>query len=198
VTRHTPVDREETFGILVVCTGNIARSPMAQRLLEHRLAGVPWLMVTSAGTWGHEGSPMERPAAAALAEVGIDEGGFRARDLATDMVRDAALVLTATRDHRAAVLRHDPSALRRTFTLRELGRLAAAPGTQAGMPPGSARARLVVATAAAARGSVRVPAHEDDVADPFGAPLTVYRTCRDQISAAVDQICAAMLGRHDG
>jgi protein-tyrosine phosphatase len=202
VSRQVPevraeLEQAESFRILVVCTGNIARSPMAQRLLEHRLLAVPSLSVSSAGTWGHEGSPMERSAAAALAEVGIDEGGFRARELTLGMVRSAALVLTATRDHRAAVLRHDPTALRRTFTLRELARLAALPVAASELQPGPARAHRVVEAAAGARGSVRVPPREDDVADPFGAPLSVYRACRDQIRVAVDQIASALVGRHD-
>ncbi|MGA7688810.1 MAG: hypothetical protein WCA29_06230 [Jiangellales bacterium] len=182
------------FGILVVCTGNIARSAMGERLMRAALDAEPDLVVTSAGTWGHEGSPMERNAAAALAEIGVDEGGFRARELTPAMIRDASLVLTATREHRVAVLGHEPAALRRTFTLREFARLTAHTGgviaEESSQPE---RARGLVAAAAAARGAIRVAATDDDVRDPYGSPLPVYRRCRDQIAAAVAAIAAGLM-----
>jgi protein-tyrosine phosphatase len=181
------------FTILVVCTGNIARSAMGQRLMQTALSGAPELVVTSAGTWGHEGSPMERNAAAALAETGIDEGGFRARELTAAMVRDAELVLTATREHRVAVLGHEPAALRRTFTLREFARLTEHTGAAGQDGSGYDRAQAVVRAAASARGAVRVAPEDDDVRDPYGAPMPVYRTCRDEIAAAVSTIAAGLL-----
>lgn len=183
------------FGILVVCTGNIARSPMAQRLLQTHLRGTPGLRVSSAGTWGHTGAPMERHAATALAEVGVDEDGFRAREVTPELVRAASLVLTATREHRARVLGHEPTALRRTFTLRELARLIDHVDVRWGPESDVAeRGDALVAAAAAARGSVRVPPAADDIADPYGAPLDVYRRCRDEIDTAVRRIADALRG----
>jgi protein-tyrosine phosphatase len=178
-----------TFEVLVVCTGNIARSPMAQRLLQHRLDGRGDVAVSSAGTWGHEGSAMERHAAAALAEVGVGDDGFRARELTAPMVQRADLVLTATREHRVAVVSLDPQALPRTFTLREFARLVR---TLPADPAISAPA--LVTAAAAARGSVRVPPGEDDVADPYGGPLRSYRRCREVITDAVDAIVPRLVG----
>jgi protein-tyrosine phosphatase len=175
-----------TYDVLMVCTGNIARSPMAELLLRHRLGDAAQVRVRSAGTWGHEGSLMERNAAAALAEIGIDDGGFRARELTAAMVADATLVLTATREHRVAVVSLDPAAVPRTFTLREFALLLRHLGPVPG-PPTS-----LVAAAAGARGAVRVRPADIDVADPFGSPMGTYRRCRDVIAGAVDVIAPAL------
>lgn len=183
------------FTILIVCTGNIARSPMAQRLLQTHLDGTPGVRVSSAGTWGHSGAPMERHAAAALAEIGVDDGGFRARELTPGLIRESSLVITATREHRARVLGHEPTALRRTFTLRELARLIDHLGhSWEPVSGGVERGPALVAAAAAARGSVRVAPTSDDIADPYGAPLEVYRQCRDEIDAQMRRIADALRG----
>jgi protein-tyrosine phosphatase len=176
------------FEVLVVCTGNIARSPMAQRLLEQGLGEGSAIRVRSAGTWGHEGSPMEAHARAALAEVGVHDGGFRARELTAPMVSEARLVLSATREHRAAVVGLDPAALRRVFTLREFARLLPVADTAHLAGPAD-----LVAAVAAVRGRVRAAPGEDDVADPLGASLSGYRRCRDVIASAVDVIGPALL-----
>jgi protein-tyrosine phosphatase len=107
------------------------------------------------------------------------------------MVQRADLVLTATREHRVAVVSLDPQALPRTFTLREFARLVRTlPADPAALPAN------VVSAVAAARGSARVPPSEDDVADPYGGPLRSYRRCRDVITDAVDTIVPLLVG-HD-
>ncbi len=118
-----------TFRILHVSTGNVCRSPITERLTRHALAdrlGDPLgggLIVESAGTWGHEGAPMEANAEAVLADFGADASGFVGRELLDEHVIRADLVLTATRDHRAQVISMGHSAGLRTFTLKEFTRL---------------------------------------------------------------------------
>ncbi|MEU1097087.1 protein-tyrosine-phosphatase, partial [Streptomyces sp. NPDC005877] len=118
-----------TFRILHVSTGNVCRSPITERLTRHALydrLGDPYtggLIVESAGTWGHEGAPMEANAAAVLADFGADASGFTGRELLDEHVITADLVLTATRDHRAQVISMGHSAGLRTFTLKEFTRL---------------------------------------------------------------------------
>jgi len=193
----SPDARTAPFEVLVVCTGNIARSPMAQRLLQARLAHDPSIRVGSAGTWGLQDVPMDRHAATALAEVGVDEGGFRSRPLTADLVRASALLLTATREHRVAVLTHDPAALRRTFTLREFARLVEVVDGVPGRPGYVWRTPdALVAAAADARGRVRVAPSEDDVADPHGGPLPAFRACRDLLAATLDVVAPSLAAGH--
>src|SRR5689334_10256809 len=107
--------------ILLVCTGNICRSPMAQGLLRDQLArrGIDQVHVESCGTAGWDGSPATPEAVAALGEQGIDISSHLARRLVRRLVDGTSLVLGMTTEHRDAVLRMAPDALDRTFTLKE-------------------------------------------------------------------------------
>jgi protein-tyrosine phosphatase len=173
-----------SFRLLHVCTGNICRSPMAERLtragLRARLGdAADRVLVESAGTWGHSGSPMEPHALTTLAQYDVDGSDFRARELVAEHVRTADLVLAATREHRAASVVLHPRAAARTFTLREFARLTGAVDP-AGLPDGDLgeRGRALVKAAAAQRGRV-VPdrPEDDDLADPYHAPPSVFATC---------------------
>jgi protein-tyrosine-phosphatase len=92
--------------ILIVCTGNLCRSPMAMALLQDKLsqdeARQDW-QVESAGTWGAEGRPASDHAVAEMAERGIDLSSHQARPVTGDMVSEADLVLVMTQNHAEAV-----------------------------------------------------------------------------------------------
>ncbi|MFE2430858.1 protein-tyrosine-phosphatase [Streptomyces sp. NPDC059373] len=195
-------EREDVFRILHVCTGNVCRSPMAERLTRHELTrrlgdGAAGILVESAGTWGHEGAPMEAHAATVLAEYSADPSGFTGRELLDEHVIDADLVLTATRDHRAQVISMGHAAGLRTFTLKEFTRLVRAidPATLPDDGGVTARARSLVRAAAALRGWLLAPdAEADEVYDPYGAPLTFFRSVGEEIHAALDPVVTALTG----
>jgi protein-tyrosine phosphatase len=112
--------------ILFVCTGNVCRSPMAERLAiaygaRYHIKG---LTASSAGTRAMTGHPIQPYAARVLEELGGDASNFAARQLKPTIAADADLVLTMTRVHRDDVLKLVPQQLHRTFTLREAARLA--------------------------------------------------------------------------
>ena len=75
----------EPMGVTVlhVCMGNICRSPMAERLMRHRLdeafgAAAAEVRCAGAGTYGgHAGEGMNPPAARVLAEQGVDPSAVR-------------------------------------------------------------------------------------------------------------------------
>ncbi|RPI50878.1 MAG: low molecular weight protein arginine phosphatase [Chloroflexi bacterium] len=88
--------------ILMVCTGNLCRSPMAAGLLQQRLArkGLDGgYTVRSAGTWALEDRPASEHAEEVMAERGVDIAGHRAHSLAAADVAEADLVLVMSREH---------------------------------------------------------------------------------------------------
>jgi protein-tyrosine-phosphatase len=194
-------DQPQPFRVLYVCTGNICRSAVAERLLRlrlherlgnHRISGIPettgdsLFEVESAGAQGLTGHPMDEDSAAALTELGGDDTGFRARKLDADQIRRADLILTANRKHRATVVRLDATAAQRTFTMREFARLAEE-FDLASLPDVDAATRLqaVVEEIAASRGTVRPDERADfDVEDPYGGPPSLHTRVVAQIDAA--------------
>lgn len=182
--------------VLHVCTGNICRSPMAERImiaeLRARFGGqAEQIEVAGAGTYGgHAGGPMNPPAANVLAEMGIDAGGFTATWLREPAVQHADLVLTATADHRSQVLALDQRALRRTYALKELARLADHVGPDE-LPSGGPAARLAALVALAPGLRALHPAQPrtvDDIGDPFGGPVEEFRQTALEIRTAVQAI----------
>jgi protein-tyrosine phosphatase len=180
----------EVFRVLHVCTGNICRSPMAERLmrsgLDRRLGpDAGRFVVESAGTWGHSGSPMEPHAVTTLQLFGVDGSDFRARELVAEHVAGADLVLTATREHRASAVVLQPRAASRTFTLREFARLAGAVDALEAADPVE-RARELVRAAAGRRGLVPPASpRDDDLADPYQGPASGFETCADLVAASL-------------
>ena len=99
------MERTHTKRILLVCTGNICRSPLAAALLQRALAqrGIDGLEVASAGTGAWDGAPVSEGAYLVGLERGLDLSAHRARLLTRELVEEADLVLTMARHHRARV-----------------------------------------------------------------------------------------------
>ncbi|HET7312669.1 MAG TPA: hypothetical protein VFJ17_15235 [Mycobacteriales bacterium] len=182
--------------ILFVCTGNICRSPMGQAMLTARFRAdlgddaSRLVEVTSAGTYGLVGHPIEPDALAVLGELGVAADEFAARELSRDIAEAQDLVLTATREHRAAAVSMLPRASRWTFTIREFARLVEAVDvaellTRLDDDAPAVRGRALVDAAASQRGYVR-PASpsDDDVADPYRRPIDAFRIAAQQIDTS--------------
>ena len=91
--------------VLLVCTGNICRSPLAEEMLKRTLQerGIEGVTVTSAGTGAWDGAPASEGAYLVGLERGLDLSGHRARLLTRELVDGADLILTMARHHRARV-----------------------------------------------------------------------------------------------
>lgn len=145
------------FVILLVCTGNTCRSPMAEVLLKNMLAkrlGVApnelpsrGVVVQSAGLAAGPGAPASPAAIAAMEQRGLDLSHHTSQPVTDHLLTTADLVLTMTNQHRQMLLAHRPDLADRVYTVDRQG---------------------------------------GDVSDPIGGPLEQYQACAAQIEEELE------------
>ena len=144
--------------ILIVCTANICRSPMAAALLQHFLAGqnepLKSLQVVSAGIAARQGDPISDNAAIAMKKVGLDLSPHASQPVTQQLLDGALAVLCMTESHRAMIQLRFERVPKHLYLFREF------------LPP---------------------PV-DPEVDDPYGGPLSVYETCRDNLVEAVPSV----------
>ncbi|WP_336641745.1 arsenate reductase/protein-tyrosine-phosphatase family protein [Microbacterium sp. USHLN272] len=207
--RQAPVGRAIGDGgasgfpvVLMVCTGNICRSPLAEALLRERLRGFG-VTVQSAGTRARNGDKMVGLSQTIAIRNGADPeevAAHRARWLIEPLADDADLILAMSRQHRTASVELSPRHLRRSFTLREFARLTQGMSADeireaadyAGETP---RDRIVAVASLAAqrRGSAAPPSEQDDdVIDPYRREPEIYEESARQLVPAVDEVARVL------
>ena len=181
--------------ILTVCTGNICRSPVAERLLQ---AGLDQVLpggfeVRSAGTRAMVGSPIQPLSADIIRTYGGTPDDFAARQLTSKILRESDLVLTMASHHRGEVLQLDASLLKRTFTIREFARMVTALEERADPPPSGADYTQLWRELPARASSVRhlvlaANSSDNDVADPYKQGAEAYLRMEDELAPAILRI----------
>ncbi len=149
------VEKVQRYTVLLVCTGNTCRSPMAEGLAERVLAasrGVAerslasvGVRVVSAGVTAMSGMMVSEEAVEVLSERGLDISKHRARPVTLDLLHEADVVYTMTAAHRSMVLAMAPHLSAKVHRLDEGA----------------------------------------DIADPIGRDLATYASTADQIEAAL-------------
>jgi protein-tyrosine-phosphatase len=156
VVPRSALDRLSSMLIVIVCTGNTCRSPMAEAIMRRQTAerlgckveeleqrGV---MITSAGLAAAPGGGAAPEAIEVMREHGLDISRHESQPLTEKLIRHADVILTLTSAHRQSIVRRWPEAAVRTLTLRT---------------------------------------DDGDVEDPIGGPPEVYRQCAKQIEEAL-------------
>lgn len=105
--------------ILVICIGNICRSPIAEGLLKRAL---PEKAVRSAGIGALIGYPADPFSIQLMQEQGIDISAHRAQSLVTSMVSEADIILTMDQDQKRFIEQKYSTSKGKVFRLGEFGK----------------------------------------------------------------------------
>lgn len=187
--------------ILVVCTANVARSPLLAVLLQDqadRRLGTGALTVRSAGLDAHSGVPAATGSCWVAEGWGLSLTQHRSSPVRFTPVHEAALVLTMTRRQQRVLARVHPDVTSRTFALRELLAAleswdeAASPVRLAHLTPRE-RVHAVVADAHARRPRTWMR-RRLDIADPIGGDREVYRLLGEEFAAAGRVLAPILFG----
>lgn len=181
------------ISVLIVCTGNICRSPLAHLTMQERLNDVE-VDFHSAGTRARPGLPMTTEAWNLAAEWGVNptaSSTHRSAQLTPRAIDAASLIVTMTRQQRREVVEMAPSSVGRAFTVRELARLAGGTSDEELLRTlehsggGSSRGlALMLNVLASKRGLIITSGDpgQDDVIDPYRRSLSTYRQSAAEMS----------------
>jgi protein-tyrosine phosphatase len=179
-----------TRSVLFICTGNIARSPMARALMQRSLdqAGVA-ASVESSGTMEWQ-RPAEPEAIEAMASMGLDISAHISRPLAAEQIARVDIVIGLAREHVRDAALLCPECIPRMFTLKEIVRRS---GEVGGPGRGeSLESWLGRLTADRTLDSLLGDSTVDDIVDPIGRPVSEYRTTAAEISGLVGPLAATI------
>lgn len=146
--------------ILFVCTANVCRSFMAERICMKKLEerGRNDIMVSSAGVFNMGGAPGDPVAGLILEEAGFDGDHHQSRYLTEDIIAAADMILVMERRHKEEILMTAETAERKTFLLKPFS-----------------------------QGYRQSDGNDnEDIRDPYRLSLFHYRTCFAEICLAVD------------
>ena len=150
--------------ITFVCTGNICRSPMAERLLRHALAAENGLLKdfdsASCGVAAYAGEPASGNSLRALRAVGLDLNDHRSRPLSQELLDETLVLFGMTASHLRAVRSQFDRLPPHMYLMREF------------VPEGASR----------------------EIPDPYGCGLADYEECRDAMIEAIPGILSFLRG----
>jgi protein-tyrosine phosphatase len=178
--------------VLIVCTANVCRSPVAAVMLRRQLARLGVAARVQSAGFLEAGHPCPLELVEELAGRGLAIGDHTSAMLNLDLIDGADLILVMERRHVRDVILSSPDAAERTFTLKELVRR----GEQLTEPRAGVPLKAWLEDVAAGRDPSDLvgQARGDDTADPFGGSRRAYRetvTEIDDLSTRLARLLAA-------
>lgn len=191
--------------ILFVCTGNTCRSPLAEGLLRIRVhqEGLA-AEVRSAGVSAVTGGPISRNSASLLQEAGFKDS-ISSLAIQESEVNWADLILTMTMGHKRTVIQRFPSAIEKTFTLKEYVEddahiLQAIEEREQLVTELQLKQALSQAVSVEERSRIYKLEHaipDFDISDPFGGSLEIYRQTAEEIGGSLDKLIQKIRARNE-
>lgn len=119
--REIPLAKDATLNLLMVCSGNTCRSPMAEAIIRKMWdASAIAARVWSRGTSAAPGFPASPEAVTVMSSQGLDLGGHRSAPVSEADLVEADLVVTMTAAHKRALLDKFPLHRAKVRTLDEV------------------------------------------------------------------------------
>lgn len=186
-----PIQKPPMTEILLVCTANRCRSVMAEALLARRLRSTSHAVIRarSAGLL-RDGEAPPAEVMSVIAGYGIDVSRHRSRAVSGEELLAASLIVAMTREQLREIAVRAPAAWRRAFTLKELVRRGESLGSR--LADQSLADWLDGAHAGRDRMTLLGDSADDDIADPFGGPLSGYvatAALLDDLLARLVRLC---------
>ncbi|MFM5905370.1 MAG: hypothetical protein ACKORF_04615 [Micrococcales bacterium] len=180
--------------VLLVCTGNICRSPLAEQLLQQMsdAKGVS-IAAFSAGTFAEVGNAMHPKSVQSMVELGFEPREHIAQQLTPELLDRADLVLSATQEHRSRVAQTNAEAIKKSFTITEFARVGQFLNGNPESIDASVLAEAVsplqkVELASRYRGYAPPALESDDIDDPWGRDYAQYQRVAKEIQESLMQI----------
>ncbi len=149
--------------ILVLCTGNACRSPMAEGFLRKYLKAEDGFEITSAGISAVDGQPPTATAVEVMNEQGIDISAYLSAAFYSGLAETADLILVMSQMHKDCLKRQVEGIGKKIFLYKEFAGLTGP---------------------------------DNNIADPIGQPVMVYRSVRDEIRELTQAIVEKIKSSH--
>lgn len=190
--------------VLLVCTGNTCRSPMAEAILTRLVAEAGLeVSVRSAGLFAIDGAEASENTRRVLRERGIRRS-HRARSVDRELIEWADLILTMTLDHKRRLIAMNPDSVGKVYTLKEyaltddetrerirrLEQMTAELEARKALGDGKGKSGTEEDVRSLEESILRerdillkdgAPLKDLDISDPFGGDVDTYRRCADEL-----------------
>lgn len=183
------MDAADEFDVVVICSGNRFRSPIAAGILRDATDGLP-VRVRSFGTLDLAPSPVLPEALELAPSLGLDLASHRSHPLAGEDLSSADLVIGFERMHVSMAVVDAAARRERTFLLTELVDELEGAALPEGLEPVE-RARAAVQAADAARSTRPFP---EEIADPIAGRPPVFRASADRVSTLTHRLARLLFG----